>query len=115
MKRILFALVLLAPSALPAQTPTIPNQHASAIAKQKVAAAMVRRATHMRGEAIGLDNRPVTPAVPATHATRAIPATPHPGEGPATHATPAVPTTPATPASPSHRPTNPGAGHGRRP
>ena len=97
MKRILFALVLLAPSALPAQTPTIPNQHASAIAKQKVAAAMVRRATHMRGEAIGLDNRPVTPAVPATHAT------------------PAVPTTPATPASPSHRPTNPGAGHGRRP
>lgn len=106
MKRILFALVLLAPSALPAQTPTIPNQHASAIAKQKVAAAMVRRATHMRGEAIGLDNRPVTPATPATHATRAIPATPHPGEGPATR---------ATPASPSHRPTNPGAGHGRRP
>ncbi len=108
MKRILFALVLLAPSALAAQTPTIPNEHASAIAKQKVAAAMVRRATHVRGEA-------VTPAIPAVPATRAIPATPHPGEGPATHATPAVPATPATPASRSHRPTNPGAGHGRRP
>src|SRR6058998_1745400 len=100
---------LLMPSLALAQTPTIPNSHASDIAKAKVAAAMARRATHVRGEAVGLDNQPVTggPVTPATRATRATPATPHPGEGPATPATPA---TPAVPASPSHRPDHAGQG-----
>jgi hypothetical protein len=100
----LIAVALFTPALLMAQTPTIPNEHASPIAKAKVA-------TRVRGHAVGLDNRPVTPAIPAVRATRATPAVPNAG-GPATRATPA---TPATPASPSQRPTNPGAGHGRRP
>ena len=111
---VLFAMMLV-PSLLPAQTPpaslahptpTIPNEHASAIA---------HRATHTRGEAVGVDNRPVTPATRAIRATRAVPATPNPDGGPTTRATRAVRATPAVPASPSHRPTNPGQGHGRRP
>jgi len=93
----------------PGSSGTIPNSHASDTAKAKVAAAMTRRATHVRGEAVGLDNQPVTggPVTPATRATRATPATAHPGEGPATPATPA---TPAVPASPSHRPDHAGQG-----
>lgn len=92
----LLAAFLLMPSMLAAQTPK-------------------PRATHVRGEAVGLDNRPVTPATPAVRATRAIPATPNPGNGPATRATPATPATPAVPASPSHRPPHAGTGNGRRP
>ena len=117
MKRVLvFTVVLLAPSALIAQTPTRPNEHASDRAKERVAFNIARHATHTRGEAVGLDNRPVTPAVPATRATRAVPAVPHPGDGtPATRAVPAVPAKPATPASPSHRPPDAGSGRGRRP
>jgi len=115
MKRILILVTTMAlPTVMAAQTPA-PNPQASAIAKEKVAAAMARRATHVRGEAVGLDNRPVTPATPATRATRATPAVPNPDGGPATRATPATPATPAVPASPSNRPDNPGAGHGRRP
>jgi hypothetical protein len=108
---------LLVPALLTAQTPRVaePNEHASDVAKAKVAAAMARRATHVRGEAVGLDNRPVTPATPAVRATRATPAVPNPDGGPATRATPAAPATPAVPASPSQRPDNPGNGHGRRP
>jgi len=84
MKRVLvFIPVLLLPALVVAQTPAKP-----------------RRATHVRGEAVGLDNRPVTPA---TSAARATPAT-HTGDGPAT------PATPATPASPSHRPDHAGLG-----
>jgi hypothetical protein len=103
---------LLVPTLLAAQTPKVaaPNAHASAIAKAKVAANMARRATHVRGEAVGLDNRPVTPA---THAVRATPATravPNPDGGPATRAIPATPATPAVPASPSHRPDHAGQG-----
>jgi len=103
---------LLVPSALAAQNPKVaaPNEHASDVAKEKVAAAMARRATHVRGEAVGLDNRPVSPATPATRATRATPATPSNGDGPASRATPATPAIPATPASPSQRPDHAGQG-----
>jgi hypothetical protein len=103
---------LLVPPALAAQNPKVaaPNEHASDVAKEKVAAAMARRATHVRGEAVGLDNRPVSPATPATRATRATPATPSNGDGPATRATPATPAIPATPASPSQRPDHAGQG-----
>lgn len=115
MKRVmLLAAALVLPSALAAQAPAIPNEHASDTAKAKVAAAMARRATRVRGHAVGLDNRPVTPATPATRATRATPATPG-DHGPATRATPATPATPAVPASPSRRPAHAGGGHGRRP
>jgi hypothetical protein len=130
MKHILgLAVALAMPALLAAQTPspanghasetarskTIPAAQASDTAKSKVAQAMAGHATSVRGEAVGLDNRPVTPATPATRATRAVPATPNPDGGPATRATPAVPAVPAVPASPSQRPDNPGAGHSRRP
>ena len=115
----LFAFVpaLALPALLAAQTPKVaaPNEHASDVAKAKVAANMARRATHVRGEAVGLDNRPVTPATPATRATRATPAVPNPDGGPATPAKPATPATPATPASPSHRPDHAGGGNPHRP
>jgi hypothetical protein len=128
MKRILgIAVVLAVPTLLAAQTPipanelasetarskTIPAAQASDTAKSKVAQAMARRATHVRGEAVGLDNRPVTPVTPATRATRATPA--QPGAGVGGRAIPATPATPATPASPSHKPADAGTGHGRRP
>ena len=119
LKRVLgIAVALAVPAFLAAQTPIpanghasetakaklIPSEHASGVAKQKVAAAMARRATHVRGEAVGLDNRPVTPA------TRPTPA--QPGAGPGGRA---IPATAATPASPSRKPSDPGAGHSRRP
>jgi hypothetical protein len=118
--RLLVVALVFVPSMLGAQTsnpPPVaaPNEHASATAKARVADAMARRATHVRGEAVGLDNRPVTPATPAVRATRAPPATPNPDHGPATRATPATPATPAVPASPSHRPPHAGNGNGRRP
>src|SRR6266545_3877880 len=112
MKRILgIAVALAMPAMLAAQTPSPANGHASETArsktiaaaqasdtaKSKVAQAMAQRATHVRGEAVGLDNAPVTPVTPATPATRATPAQP------------------ATPASPSHKPADAGTGHGRRP
>jgi len=108
---------LLVPALLAAQEPKVaaPNDHASDVAKAKVAAAMARRATHVRGGAVGLDNRPVTPATPAVRVTRATPAVPNPDGGPATRAIRATPATPAVPANPSQKPENPGAGHGRRP
>lgn len=116
-RTLLIGSLLLVPSLLAAQEPKVaaPNEHASDVAKAKVAAAMARRATHVRGEPVGLDNRPVTPATPAVRATRATPAVPNPDGGPATRAIRATPATPAVPASPSHKPENPGAGHGRRP
>jgi len=110
-----FAPLLLLPTLLPAQQPKVaaPNEHASDVAKAKVASAMARRATHVRGEAVGLDNRPVTPATPAVRAT---PAVPNPDGGPATRAIRATPATPAVPANPSQKPENPGAnGRGHRP
>lgn len=126
MKRILgIAVALAVPALLAAQTPipaneqhasgtakskSIPAAQASDTARSKVAQAMARRATRVRGNAVGLDNRPVTPATPATRATPA-----QPGEGVGGRAIPATPATPATPASPSQKPADPGAGHGRRP
>ena len=124
MKRILgIAIALVVPALLAAQTPIpanehasetakaklIPSEHASDTAKARVAAAMAKRATHVRGEAVGLDNQPVTPVTPATRAT---PAQPGAGEGGR-----AIPATPAIPASPAleHRPPQAGTGHGRRP
>jgi hypothetical protein len=121
MKRLLgIAVALAVPALLAAQTPIpanehasatakaklIPSEHASDMAKARVAAAMAKRATHVRGEAVGLDNRPVTPA------TRATPAQPGAGEGGR-----AIPATPATPASPAlaNRPPQAGTGHGRKP
>lgn len=127
LKRILGIVTALAvPTVLAAQTPptpipanpdhasktatskSIPADQASETARQKVAEAMARRATRVRGQAVGLDNRPVMPAIPG--ADRAIP---NPGGGPATHA---VPPNPATPASPSRKPADPGGqGTSRRP
>ncbi len=97
----LLAVPLAVPALLAAQD--IPNAHASDTAKAMVAA---HSATHFRGEAVGLDNRPVTPATPAGPATRATPATP---------VSPAKPATPAVPASPSKKPTNPGQSGSHRP
>jgi hypothetical protein len=129
MKRILgIAVALAVPALLAAQTSipaneqhasgtakakSIPAAQASDTARSKVAQAMARRATRVRGQAVGLDNRPVTPVTPATPASRATPA--QPGEGVGGRAIPATPATPATPASPSQKPADPGAGHGRRP
>jgi len=127
LKRVyLLGIALAVPALLAAQTPSpanehasetaksklIPSAHASETAKARVAAAMARRATHVRGEALGLDNRPVTPATAATRATPATPAQPGAGEGGR-----AIPATPATPAGPAlaHRPPQAGTGHGRRP
>ena len=124
MKRILgIAIALAVPAMLAAQTPTpanehsaaaakgktIPSEHASDNAKARVAANMARRATRVRGEAVGLDNQPVGPVTPATRAT---PAQPGAGENGR-----AIPATPATPASPAlaHRPPQAGTGHGRKP
>ena len=119
MRRLMwFAPLLLLPALLAAQEPKVaaPNEHASDVAKAKVADAMARRATHVRGEAVGLDNRPVTPATPAVRATRATPAVQNPDGGPATRAIRATPATPAVPANPSQKPENPGAnGRGHRP
>jgi hypothetical protein len=109
MKSIAIGLLLALPTLLAAQTPTIPNDHASDQGKAMVALhsqGAAHRATHRRGEVV-----PVAPtdnpnaATPATRATRATPATPAvPGNGgPATPAVPAKPATPATPAVPAHK------------
>jgi|SRR5882672_5527516 len=129
MKRIYLlgiAIAVAVPALLAAQVPSpanehssaaakgklIPSAHASDRAKERVAAAMARRATHVRGEAVGLDNKPATPPGAAIRATRASPAQPGAGEGGR-----AIPATPATPAAPAlaHRPPQAGTGHGRRP
>ena len=90
-KILILAAVLAVPSGLAAQG--VPKSNASDTAKSKVAQ---HRSTRVRGSAVGLDNRPVTPA------TRAVPATPSAG-GAATIATPAVP------ASPSKKPSDAGS------
>ncbi len=102
-RMMMVGVALLIPTLLAAQTPKVaaPNGHASDIAKAKVAANMARRATHVRGEAVGLDNQPVTAATPATRAV-------HNPDGGA--ATPATPATPAIPSSNSHRPDHAGQG-----
>ena len=109
MKRVLLLIpILLLPALVAAQTPASPSSQASDIARAKVLATRARHATHVRGEAVGQDNRPVTPATSAVRAMRATPATPHPGDG--SRAIPDKPATPAVPASPSHRPDHAGQG-----
>jgi len=75
------------------QNPQVPAQEASDVAKSKVAQ---HRSSRVRGSAVGLDNRPVTPA------TRAVPPTPSAGGA-------ATPATPAVPASPSKKPSDAGS------
>ena len=111
------AIALAVPALLAAQVPSpanklIPSEQASDRAKERVAAAMARRATHVRGEALGLDYRPVTPGTAATRATPATAAQPGAGEG--GRAIPAIPATPAGPAL-EHRPPQAGTGHGHKP
>jgi hypothetical protein len=89
------------PSLLMAQTPQIPNEHASDRGKAMVALhsqGAVHRATHRRGDVVtppavpGVRNpNAATPAVPATAAI--------PGHG----AGPTIPAKPATPAVPAHK------------
>ena len=89
------------PSVMAAQTPQIPNDHASDRAKAMVALhsqGAVHRATHRRGDVV------TPPAAPGTRnpnaATPAVPATPAaPGHG----AGPTIPAQPATPAVPAHK------------
>jgi len=96
---------------LSAQTPQVPNAHASDTAKVKVAEHRHHPAAkHHRGS---VDRNP-NAATPAVHATRATPATPAHGEGPATPATPAKPATPAVPSS-GHGSSGTGSGNGHRP
>ena len=105
---VLVAAILVVPSLLAAQD--IPNAHAAETAKATVA----HRATHFRGEVVGLDNRPVTPATAGLPATRATPASLSVG-GVAAPASPAMPATPAVPVSPSKKPANPGQSNIHRP
>jgi len=87
-------------SILAAQTPQIPNDHASDQGKAMVALhsrGAAHRATHRRGDV-------VTPPAPGVRnpnaATPAVPATPAaPGHG----ASPNIPAKPATPATPAHK------------
>src|SRR6266516_5737169 len=107
-KILILAAVLAVPSALAAQG--VPNSNASDTAKSKVAAhrqnpqvpaqeasdvatskVSQRRASRVRGEATGTEQRPVTPAAPAGPATRT-----------------SQPAAPAVPASPSKKPAAPG-------
>ena len=81
------------------QNPQVPAVEASDVAKSKVAQ---RRATRVRGSAVGTDNRPVTPATPAIPSTGG------------SAGTPASPATPAVPASPSQKPSSPGSQAGSR-
>jgi type IV secretory pathway VirJ component len=87
------------------QNPQVPAQEASDVAKSKVAQ---HRSSRVRGSAVGLDNRPVTPA------TRAVPATPSTGGSAGAPASPATPATPAVPASPSKKPSDAGSQAGSR-
>jgi len=102
-KILILAAVLAVPSALAAQG--VPNSNASDTAKSKVAQ---HRSTRVRGSAVGLDNRPVTPA------TRAVPAIPSTGGSAGAPASPATPATSALPASPSKKPSDAGSQAGSR-
>src|SRR5438093_11281551 len=104
-KLIGLATALALPSLLAAQTPTIPNGHASPKGQTMAGAhsqSAQHRATQRRGEvAGGLSNRPSSIATPAVG--RAVPAA---GGG---TLPPAPPTgTPPHPAQPHHRPASPG-------
>src|SRR5205823_7010710 len=97
------AVTLGLPTMLAAQTPKMPNEHASDRGKAMVALhsqGAAHRATHRRGDVVDVPRNP-TAATPATRATPAVP-----GRGDV----PTVPAHPATPATPAHKqgqPTNP--------
>jgi len=99
------AVVYAVPTLLAAQTPQIPNEHASDRGKAMVALhsqGAAHRATHRRGELVAVDvTRNPNAATPATRATPAVP-----GHGDV----PTLPAHRATPATPAHKqgqPTNP--------
>ena len=100
-----FAAACAVPTLLAAQTPQIPNAHASDQGKAMVALhsqGAAHRAKHHRGDVVAVDV-PRNPNA-ATPATRATPAVPGHGD------VPTVPAHPATPATPAHKqgqPTNP--------
>jgi len=86
----------------------------SLLAAQDVSKVAAHRATHFRGEVVGLDNRPVTPATPAVAAIRAMPSSLS-AVGVASPASPAMPAALTVPASPSKKPANPGQSNSHRP
>ena|SRR5712692_539333 len=93
------AVTLALPAMLAAQTPQIPNEHASDRGKAMVALhsqGAAHRATHRRGEVVtGLPHvRNPNAATPAVRATPAVP-----GHG----IVPTVPAKRATPAVPAHK------------
>jgi len=93
-----FAAVCAVPTLLAAQTPQIPNEHASDQGKAMVALhsqGAAHRATHRRGDVIAVDvTRNPNAATQATRATRAVP-----GHGDV----PTLPAQRATPATPAHK------------
>jgi hypothetical protein len=112
-KLVAFAAALALPAIVAAQTPQIPNEHASDTAKAKVA---LHTATHFRGAVVtpsaGEPSWSATPAKPSQGAT---PATTEPGVGVVTPAVPASPAAPAVPAVPPGRPASPGKSGSHRP
>jgi hypothetical protein len=91
--------VFVVPAVVAAQTPQIPNEHASDRGKAMVALhsqGAQHRATHRRGEVVAPtpDARNPNAATPATRATPAIP-----GHGDV----PTIPAQRATPAVPAHK------------
>ncbi|HET7296735.1 MAG TPA: hypothetical protein VFI66_06305 [Gemmatimonadales bacterium] len=92
-------LALALPAMVAAQTPDIPNSHASDQGKAMVALhsqGAAHRATHRRGEVVPIapTSRNPNAATPAVRATPAVP-----GHG----VTATIPATPATPAVPAHK------------
>ena len=92
------AVTLALPTVLAAQTPQIPNEHASDQGKAMVALhpqGAPHRATHRRGDVVAVPHtRNPNAATPAVRATPAIP-----GHG----VVPTVPAKRATPAVPAHK------------
>jgi hypothetical protein len=92
------AVTLALPTMLAAQTPQIPNEHASDQGKAMVALhsqGAAHRATHRRGEVVRIaPTRNPNAATPAVRATPAVP-----GHG----LVPTVPAKRATPAVPAHK------------
>ena len=96
------AVTLALPTMLAAQTPQIPNEHASdrgkamvALHSQGAAHRATHRATHRRGEVVAVpDTRNPKAATPAVRATPAVP-----GHG----VVPTVRAKRATPAVPAHK------------
>jgi len=85
------------PTLLAAQTPQIPNEHASDRGKAMVALhsqGAAHRATHRRGEVVVPHTRNPNAATPAVRATPAVP-----GHG----VVPTIPAKRATPAVPAHK------------